>query len=148
MGLIFVDVEAGPAPCVSVMTEFGAVDYRTRDTFHGVLTQDAIEDYKIMLKFEDWIRDHIPVKGRAVMVSDNPAFDFQWINYYFWKYLGRNRFGHSARRISDYYAGLVGDFSRTQEWKEFRITKHDHNPVHDAMGNVEAFERLQAGERP
>jgi len=28
-----------------------------------------------------------------------------------------------------------------------RITPHDHNPVHDAMGNLEAFDRLLKGER-
>lgn len=34
-----------------------------------------------------------------------------------------------------------------QEWKRLRITKHDHHPVNDAMGNVEAFARMLAGER-
>jgi hypothetical protein len=85
--------------------------------------------------------------GPCIFVSDNPAFDFQWINYGFQHALGRNPFGHSARRISDFYAGLVGDFSNSQSWKRLRITRHDHNPVHDAMGNVEAFERLLNGER-
>ena len=32
-------------------------------------------------------------------------------------------------------------------WTELRITPHDHNPVHDAMGNLEAFERILNGER-
>ncbi len=147
MTLIFVDVESdGPAPGVAVMTEFGAVDFKSRDTFHGYLIQEDEADHDTMLNFEVWLKEH--VRGRAVMVSDNPAFDFQWINYYFWNFLGRNPFGHSARRIGDYYAGLVSDFYKTQEWKNLRKTPHDHNPVNDAMGNVEAFERLQAGERP
>ena len=55
----------------------------------------------------------------------------------------RNPFGHSGRRISDYYAGLMGDFRQTQGWKHYRVTPHDHNPVNDAMGNVEAFETVQ-----
>jgi hypothetical protein len=50
-------------------------------------------------------------------------------------------------RIADFYAGLRGDFYETQDWKRFRITAHDHNPVNDARGNVEAFERLLAGDR-
>jgi hypothetical protein len=38
MSLIFVDVEAyGGAPSVGRMTEFGAVEYTTRETFHGVI---------------------------------------------------------------------------------------------------------------
>jgi hypothetical protein len=77
-----------------------------------------------------------------VFVSDNPAYDFQWINYGFDATLGRNPFGHSGRRIADFYAGLHRDFRRTQEWKRLRRTPHDHNPVNDAMGNVEAFSAL------
>lgn len=61
--------------------------------------------------------------------------------------LGSNPFGHSARRISDFDAGLMGDFTKTMGWKRLRARPHGHNPVHDAMGNVEAFERLLRGER-
>ena len=71
----------------------------------------------------------------------------RWINYGFHLTLDYNPFGHSARRISDFYAGLMGDFTRTQGWKRLRVTPHDHHPVHDALGNVEAFERLLRGER-
>jgi hypothetical protein len=58
-----------------------------------------------------------------------------------------NPFGHSARRIGDFYAGLLGDFQSTQKWKRLRRTKHDHHPVHDALGNAEALIRLLNGER-
>ena len=50
--------------------------------------------------------------GRCIFVSDNPAYDFQWINYGFHHAIGRNPFGHSGRRISDFYAGLVGRFQQ------------------------------------
>ncbi len=75
------------------------------------------------------------------------TFDWQFINYYFHLFLGRNPFGHSARRIGDFYAGLVGDFTNASSWKKLRVTAHDHNPVNDAMGNLEAFERILKGER-
>ena len=43
--LIFVDCEAtGPCPGKGVLTEFGAVDYRTRSTFHGVLYESRTPD--------------------------------------------------------------------------------------------------------
>ena len=88
------------------------------------------------------------LKGeKPIFVSDNPAFDWQWINDGFWRTLGRNPFGHSARRIGDFYAGLVGDFTNSSSWKKLRSTPHDHNPVNDAMGNLEAFERLLNGEK-
>ena len=47
----------------------------------------------------------------------------------------------------NFYAGLVGDFTDASSWKKLRVTPHDHNPVNDAMGNLEAFERLLNGER-
>lgn len=160
--LIFVDCEAtGPCPGKGVLTEFGAVDFRTRKTFHGVLyeseprkdnpalsrrTGQEFDPVEVFAGFEKWLESL--GKGRPVFVSDNPAYDWQWINHGFWHALDRNPFGHSARRIGDFYAGLVGDFRATQKWKTLRVTPHDHNPVHDAMGNVEAFERLVNGERP
>ena len=159
--LIFVDCEAtGPCPGKGELTEFGAVEFSTRATFHGVLfesrpnpenpalsmlTGKAFDPVTVFSGFEAWLLSM--TTGRCIFVSDNPAFDFQWINHGFHHALGRNPFGHSARRISDFYAGLVGDFGNTQAWKRFRVTPHDHNPVNDAMGNVEAFARLLAGDR-
>jgi len=43
--LIFVDVEAtGNSPITGRMTEFGAVDYTTRQTFHGVIRESRPAD--------------------------------------------------------------------------------------------------------
>ena len=94
-------------------------------------------------QFREWLDPRKPV----VFVSDNPAYDFQWINFYFWRYFGENPFGHSGCRIADFYAGLVGDFRSTQKWKRLRRTKHDHHPVNDALGNAEALIRMLDGER-
>ena len=156
--LIFVDCEAtGRCPSMGKLTEFGAVAYPSKAMFHGVLkertpsnTQVKLEkiiyEREVFEKFEKWLLK-ITKGARPVFVSDNPAFDWQWINDGFWRTLGRNPFGYSARRISDFYAGLVGDFMDTQSWKKLRITPHDHNPVNDAMGNLEAFERMLKGDR-
>lgn len=138
MAFIFVDCE-GVNVVQHRLKEFGAVEYETRKTFHG--QDDSIETFK---RFREWLTQF---PGRPIFVSDNPAYDWQGINYCFLKYFGQNPFGHSARRISDFYAGLVGNWYETQKWKRLRRTSHDHNPVNDAMGNVEAFERLLAGER-
>ena len=144
MGLIFVDCEAyGGCPATGRLTEFGAVAYKTRATFHGMLISEEDDARQVFVDFDQWLIQHS--RSRPIFVSDNPAFDFMWIADGFWRHLGRNPFGHSARRISDFYAGLRGDFYKTQEWKRFRVTPHDHNPVNDAMGNLEAFERLVEG---
>lgn len=162
MSLIFVDCEAdGPCPTLGELTEFGAVELKSKQTFHGLLwyTEPSPDNpaipkrirpaekspTKVFTEFAFWLKTF--GNGRHVFVSDNPAYDWQWINYYFHRCLGMNPFGFSARRLGDFYAGLKGDFYYKQDWKRLRITKHTHMPVDDAMGNVEAFERLVKGER-
>ena len=143
MSYVFVDCEAPfgvGSPAVGDMTEFGAVEYKSRATFHG---HDCSKE--TFMDFEDWLDDN--TDGKAIFVSDNPAYDWQWINFYFWKHLGYNPMGFSARRIGDFYAGLCGNFSKANNWKHLRRTAHDHNPVNDAIGNAEAFERMCRGER-
>ena len=141
MSLIVVDCEAPlgvGAPSVGDMTCFGAVEVKSRKTFFG---KDASRE--TFEAFAAWLKE--VSDKRPVFVSDNPAYDWQWINYYFWRYLGENPFGHSARRIGDFYAGLVGNFYKANEWKRLRETPHDHNPVNDAIGNVEALQKLLDG---
>lgn len=154
---IFVDVEAvGISPANGTMTEFGAVDYDSRSTFHGkfyesepdpanpskaIITGDKLNsERRVMIMFADWLKTL--GSGRPIFISDNPAYDFQWINYAFDKAIGENPFGHSGRRISDFWAGFNNKWGETQSWKRFRVTPHDHNPVNDSMGNVEAFEHI------
>lgn len=161
MALVFVDVEArGTSPVNGTMTEFGAVVYdpngkHHKKTFHGVLyegspdpTNPAVPIVGAQLwgtddvaqRFTDWLKEVSP--GQSTMVSDNPAYDFMWIAGLYDMADMENPFGHSARRISDYWAGINLKWSETQSWKRFRVTKHTHHPVDDAMGNVEAFETI------
>ncbi len=92
----------------------------------------------VMTSFDEWLK--LYSVGKPTFISDNPAFDWSFINWYFHKYIGRNPFGHSARRIGDLYCGMMKDVSLNHEWKrKYRKTKHDHNPVNDAIGNAEAL---------
>jgi hypothetical protein len=153
--LVFVDVEAaGATPIHGTMTEFGAV-LMNGDSYHGQIYASTLDPdnpakpivgrklrpvHDVMNEFMIWLRDNI--KGRPIFVSDNPAYDWQWIAAAFAICGMSNPFGHSARRIGDFYAGLERDFSRTQDWKKLRRTKHTHNPVDDARGNMEALTEL------
>lgn len=155
---IFVDVEArGVSPINGTMTEFGAVHEESRATFHGVLFEGTPDpenpavpivgdmvatDTDVADAFSEWLVDCCG-KDRPIFVSDNVAYDWQWIAAMFDKAHMDNPFGHSGRRISDFWAGLNNNFSETQSWKNFRKTKHDHMPVNDAMGNVEAFQEIK-----
>jgi len=161
MSLFSVDVESdAQSPAVGSMVSFGAVKVSDPSvTFYGKVrpithtwepealaisgfsreeheTFDNPED--IMKSFKVWLIAN--TNGRPIFISDNPAFDWQWINFYFHKYVGDNPFGFSARRIGDLYCGLVKDARKNSDWKSlYRKTKHTHNPVDDAKGNAEAI---------
>ncbi len=155
---IFVDVEAlGTSPVRGTMTEFGAVHEESLKTFHGIIYEGTpdpdnpavpvvgkqVSTYQAVAEeFADWLKE-VCGNDRPVFVSDNVAYDWQWISGMFDYAHMPNPFGHSGRRISDFWAGLNHKFSETQSWKRFRKTKHDHNPVNDAMGNVEAFQEIK-----
>src|SRR5512141_352551 len=144
MSLYVVDVEAdGPIPGKYSMVSFGAVlvEPGLGRTFRGrtrpisdAYLRDA-EPAPVMEAFERWIAE--TTRGRPVFFADNLAFDWQFVNWYFHQYLGRNPFGWSGRRIGDLYCGLVRD--PYAQWKHLRKTPHDHDPVNDAKGNAEAL---------
>ena len=165
MSYIVVDVEAdGPIPAEYSMVSVGAVlfDDALQTTFYaqlrpisdryvpealaisGLSRQEQMkgEDPKpAMERFAEWLQRSS--HGRPVFVSDNVAFDWQFVNYYFHRFLGRNPFGFSGRRIGDLYAGFVRDASKASEWKKFRLTPHSHHPVDDARGNAEGLKKLR-----
>ncbi|HSN90546.1 MAG TPA: exonuclease [Anaeromyxobacteraceae bacterium] len=159
MSLIVVDVEAdGPIPGKYSMVSLGAVvvEPSLGRTFRGrvrpiseawlpeALAVSGVtraehlgfdDPAEVMAAFERWVLESS--KGRPMFCSDNLAFDWQFVNWYFHTYLGRNPFGWSGRRIGDLYCGMVKDGWAT--WKHLRKTPHDHDPVNDARGNAEAL---------
>ena len=163
MSLIVVDVESdGPIPPEYSMICFGAVivDDDLNKTFYAQtkpISKKYQEDtlkisgfsrqqhetfddpYNEMVKFNYWIKTNST--GRPVFISDNPCYDWQWINYYFHYFIGENPFGYSGRRIGDLYCGLVKD--TRAKWKHLRQTIHDHNPVNDAKGNAEVILQMK-----
>lgn len=166
MSYIVVDVEAdGPIPNKYSMVCFGAVvvEPTLSKTFYGTtkpISDEWIPDAlavsgftraqhlafddpeQVMKTFASWIAQ--ASDGKPTFISDNPAFDWQWINYYFHYFTGKNPFGFSARRIGDLYCGMKMDGGLNSEWKRlFRHTKHDHHPVNDAKGNAEALLQMK-----
>jgi len=168
MSWIIVDVESnGPCPGLFSMISFGAVllDEALETTFYGQVLplhdefkagiylnmgMRPTDHYRkphrdaerVMSEFADWLRE--VCKSRPIFVSDNPAFDAPWINYYFHLCGMENPFGHSARRIGDLYCGWVNDIRKNSNWKrKLRRTPHTHHPVDDAMGNAEALLRMR-----
>lgn len=164
MSFFVVDVESdGPIPHHYSMVSFGAVmvDHKLDQIFYGQtkpisekwdpealaisgITREKhlnFDDPKeVITKFAEWI-NKTNQHGRPVLLSDNPAYDWQFINFYFHAYFGSNPFGFSARRIGDIFSGVTKDLRC--DWKKYRKTKHTHHPVDDAKGNAEAFLKLR-----
>lgn len=111
----------------------------------GGFTREQVDGFEnpesVMKRLQAWA---IPIvgEGRAAVWSDNPAFDWQFLNYYCHRYLGGNLFGHSARRIGDFYAGWRGNPRQTKGWKKWRGEAHTHNALEDARGNARALQTL------
>lgn len=160
-----VDVEAnGACPGLYSMIEIGAVCLETDDTFHstiapitdlynaGALQAIGVDHTQtlcwpradqVMQEFCAWLnefkRSH---DDRLVFWSDNPAFDWQFVNYYLHRYAGENPFGFSARRIGDLYAGLKGNPRKHTQWKKLRTQPHTHRALDDALGNAGALKKI------
>jgi hypothetical protein len=47
-----------------------------------------------MARFEQWLKAN--VSDRPMFVADNNGFDWQFIDWYFHHFLGRNSFGFSS----------------------------------------------------
>jgi hypothetical protein len=163
MSWIVVDIEAdGPMPGKYSMVCFGAivVEPSLAKTFYGqtrpisdqfIPQALAVSGFSreqhlgfedpaiVMRRFGEWLGQNSA--GRPIFVSDNLAFDWQWINYYFHFFTGGNPFGHSGRRIGDLYCGMMKD--SFAGWKHLRVTTHTHHPVDDAKGNAEAILKMK-----
>jgi len=154
-----VDVEAdGPIPGQYSMVALGAivVEPGLQRTFYGRLapiseqfipTALAVSGFSradtlafpnagdVMRALARWIAENST--GRPMFVSDNNGFDWQFVNWYFHRFLGENPFGHSSTNLGSLYKGLVKDFK--QNFKHLRRSRHTHHPVDDARGNAEAL---------
>ena len=163
MAYIMVDIEAdGPIPGDYSMVCFGAIvvepsldrtsstateaDLRQVDSrgsasqrIHAGETLGFDEPTVVMQQFAEWVAE--VGGGRPMFISDNNGFDWQFINWYFHHFLGKNPFGHSSTNLGSLYKGVVRDTFAS--FKHLRKTKHTHHPVDDVRGNAEALLQIK-----
>jgi hypothetical protein len=161
-GLV-IDVEAtGPHPVDFSMIQIGAADLNGA-TFSAKMRPRADTSYDrgamkaIGVTWEEAMTWPDPVtqtrlfaefladtygNNRVTTWSDNPAFDWQFVNAYLHMYTGSNPLGFSMRRIGDLYAGHKQDARQANSWKKLRDTKHTHDALDDALGNAEALKKI------
>lgn len=113
---------------------------------YAVMTKDGLDTRRLFdtpsdaaLALKSWL-SRFQVKPR--LVSDNNGYDAMWINCFTDAAGVGLLFGHSSRRIGDFYAGTKGKWSDQSSWKRLRDTPHTHNPVDDAQGNREALLKI------
>lgn len=98
------------------------------------------DPFIVFTEFHEWIVENCG-NNSPVLISDNNQYDGSWINWYFLKFIGKNPFGFSSRRIGDLFSGATKNLY--YKWKKHRITKHNHDPLCDAIGNAEAVLHLK-----
>ncbi len=159
MTYIMVDVESdGPIPGDYSMIAIGAivVEPALERTFRATLRPisekwipDALaisgftreetlthsEPKAVMESFADWLKSVAASNPR--FISDNNGYDWQFVNWYFHHFLGRNPFGWSSMNLGSLYNGLSKNTRAS--FKHLRRTKHTHDPLDDARGNAEAM---------
>ncbi len=162
MAYIMVDIEAnGPVPSIYSMLSLGAVVvepdlkrrfYTTFRPLNDNYNPDALkackttveqsksfEDPKVaMEKFDKWLNslDQIGL----IFISDNNGFDWQFVNWYFHNFLGRNPFGYSSTNLGSLYKGLAKNIKAN--FKGFRKLPHTHHALDDALSNADAMLRI------
>lgn len=164
---ISVDIEAsGPLPGAYSMLSLGACKVDgTDENFYIELrpTSEAfvpeamevigrsLEDFagkgsspaEAMKDFHDWVL-RVSSGNDPVFVGFNAAFDWSFINWYFYTYLGDNPFGIGGIDIKSFYMGMTGcDWGDTRSSRipdQFKgQSLHTHNALDDAIEQAEMF---------
>lgn len=111
------------------------------------LKNDGTPPLQALLNFADWVKSVTPEGSRPVFVAFNAPFDWMFINDYFFRYLGKNPFGHSALDIKAYFMGQTGvEWGQTSldhiaRW--FMEERHlSHNALTDAQDQAEIFSKI------
>lgn len=113
------------------------------------LTDDGVKPKEAMLRFETWTLATAGEGKRPVFVAFNAAYDWMFVNDYFYRFLGRNPFGYTALDIKSFYMGFTG-----VTWKETskaylspRYLDNQpltHNALQDAIDQARMFNLMMA----
>jgi hypothetical protein len=155
---IMVDIEAnGPIPGDYSMTSLGAViiDNKLDKTFSiniklisnkidpdrikFVNQENAVDALTAMKKFKEWITKNS--EGSPLFISDNNGFDWMFVCWYFWHFLGENPFGYNSVNLNSLNKGLKKDLNAKLEVLRDRNLTHD--ALNDAMDNGRIFQELK-----
>jgi ribonuclease T len=173
---ISVDVEtAGPYPAKYSLLSIGACTLlEPRHTFYvelqpinqladpqalaisglnlAQLAETGLSPEEAMARFESWLNTTIPQGVQPVFLAFNAPFDWMFISDYFYRYLGRQPFGHAALDIKAYFMGMFGvswpETSMKYISQKYLDGQHlTHNALKDAIDQAEIFRQMLAESR-
>lgn len=113
-----------------------------------VLKERGTEPHETMRSFEEWIEN--AADGRKpLFVGFNAGFDWQFVNYYFIRFPGRNPFGISCIDIKSVWFGKKncrwGETAKVHMKRALNLNiPHTHNALDDAREQAVVFERMLA----
>jgi ribonuclease T len=112
------------------------------------LRRTGVAPKRAMSDFARWI-EKIAGKKKAVFVGFNGAYDWQFVNWYFETYVGRNPFGFGGIDIKSYYMGMSGlqwgQTTSSQLPAKFQPEQpQTHNALDDAQAQASIFQKMRA----
>jgi DNA polymerase III epsilon subunit-like protein len=87
----------------TLITPIGEAVERSRRTYYAA-KERGVAPREAMTRFAEWARPHLA--ARAQFVARPAAFDWPWIVYYAWTYLGENPLGFKAVCASSWFEAL------------------------------------------
>ncbi len=101
----------------------------------------AIKPKLAIEMFADDISDLMKTTStkEVVYVSDNLAFDWKYMDFYCWMYLGENPLGYAGRDIPSISMGM---YDSRGIWERYRTEDHTHGGLEDARGNAGALAQM------
>jgi DNA polymerase III epsilon subunit-like protein len=111
------------------------------------LMVEGIEPKEGLRHFEEWLKDQTAPGQQPVFVAFNAPFDWMFINYYFFRYLGHNPFGHTALDIKAFYMGWAGVPWSQTSWRfinpdDAEDTQLTHPALQDALDQARLFKKM------
>jgi len=111
------------------------------------LRMEGSDPTEAMTRFEEWLGHEGAPNQQPVFVAFNAAFDWMFVNYYFYHYLGHNPFGHTAIDIKAFYMGMASVPWSQTSWRfispQYKPENHlTHHALQDALDQAELFKKM------
>lgn len=113
------------------------------------LSKTGLPPEEAMTRFEAWLIEVLPAGSKPVFVAFNAPFDWMFVSDYFYRFLGRQPFGHAALDIKAFYMGMSGgawaETSMKYVSQRYLDDRHlTHNALKDAIDQADIFVKMLA----